>query len=669
MNKRFRKNRLGALLVAGTTLVSAAIALPTNSFANPATEVSTTGETVKKVKKKAHKAHKNSKQLAQATAPNQPVIVAAAPVATPIALDKPKESDEISGQGLSTAKTPKEDKKDSKAPEYANNRARQSLGAVESQRKDELSGKALWENKENFKLKDLFGVPDWVSLSLEERVRYENYSTPWRGGKVGTTGSSAKAGTQSTVGQESLDLQTVLWNEFRFTNQFRAGYEFWDARQWSGPGQQDHKGNGAIVQQNYPDNVNSSMVNTGQFAQIYAAYIERGLFEHVDSETKAGQMTMNVGSNRLIGRAAFRNTQQQFVGVQQRFREDKGNWELMAFANVPEILQPGTPTPNNPSGTNATINANTNNVIWNRPETNAYFTGAIFNGKFADAHFAEGYLMYLNEGPQNILNRRLFTPGFRFYSPTRKGEIDYEVETIGQTGTSVIKTSSENGCYRSTGTSCVGASYNPGSVYGTANTITGSQSGYLKSQQVGSVFQHIHVGYAFNTDFDPRLTAQWDYGSSHFDTLYGPTVFEYGPTGIAGFFGTRTNFNSPGWKLQFIPHRDVTVYLNQRWWWMADAYSTSGWSSGGVYNATTGKNYQGSYIGETIELNARWDAHQNVAFQAGWQVLMKGDLASKGTGAVGINNNADGSTCTGCSANAPNSSNVNYFYVQAQLRL
>ena len=98
----------------------------------------------------------------------------------------------------------------------------------------------------------------------------------------------------------------------------------------------------------------------------------------------------------------------------------------------------------------------------------------------------------------------------------------------------------------------------------------------------------------------------------------------------------------------------------------------AGWSSGSVYNATTGKNYQGSYIGETIELNARWDAHQNVAFQAGWQVLMKGDLASKGTGAVGINNNSDGSTCTtaqGCSANAPNSSNVNYFYVQAQLRL
>jgi hypothetical protein len=653
MNKKFLKNRLGALLVAGTTLVSAAIALPTSSFANPATETSTTGETVKKVKKKAQK---RTKQNNQTAASKEPLVVAAAPAPAlaPIASDKPKEPDEISGQGLSTAKTPKEDKKDSKAPEYANNRARQSLGAVESQRKDELSGKALWENKENFRLKDIFGVPEWISLSLEERVRYENYSTPWRGGKVGTTGSNAKAGSQSTVGQESLDLQTVLWNEFRFTNQFRAGYEFWDARQWSGPGQQDHKGNGATVQQNYPDNVNSSMVNTGQFAQIYAAYIERGVFEHVDSETKAGQMTMNVGSNRLIGRAAFRNTQQQFVGVQQRFREDKGNWELMAFANVPEILQPGTPTPNNPSGTNATINANTNNVIWNRPETNAYFTGAIFNGKFADAHFAEGYLMYLNEGPQNILNRRLFTPGFRVYSPTRKGEIDYEFETIGQTGTSVLKAPSEMGTYKS---------YNPGNVYG-------SQSGYLKSQQVGSVFQHIHVGYAFNTDFDPRLTAQWDYGTSHFDTLYGPTVFEYGPTGIAGFFGTRTNFNSPGWKLQFIPHRDVTVYLNQRWWWMADAYSTSGWSSGSVYNATTGKNYQGSYIGETIELNARWDAHQNVAFQAGWQVLMKGDLASKGTGAVGINNNQDGSTCTtGCSANAPNTSNVNYFYVQAQLRL
>ncbi|QFY43812.1 hypothetical protein F6R98_15225 [Candidatus Methylospira mobilis] len=567
---------------------------------------------------------------------------------------------EYAGQGISTAKAPKDDPKGSIAPEYFNNRPRQNLGAVESQRKDELSGKANWENKENFRLHDLFQLPEWISLSIEDRIRYEAYATPWRGG------APTK---QSFVGQDALVNQLVVWNEFRFNDQWRAGYEFWDARSLvNGPYQQGYTKTGATVIQPYVDSLNSSTVNTGQFAQIYAAYIHRGLFDAVDSETKAGQMTMSVGSNRLIGRAAYRNTQQQYVGVQQRFREAKGDWELLAFANVPEILYPGSPTPQNYSSTYSTQQAMTDNVIWNRPQTNAYFTGAMFTqNKLFDGSKGELYLYYLNEGPENILNRRLFTPGFRIYKASKKGEFNYELETIGQTGTAVVKSSTAN---------FQANLYNPTALTSASNAST-SSSGYLPSQNVGGVFQHIHAGYTFDTNFDPRLTLQWDYGTSHFDTLYGPTVFEYGPTGIGGFFANRTNINSPGWKFEFIPHRDVTVYVNQRWWWLADAYSTSGWAGTNIFNSTSGKNYQGSYVGQTIELNARWDAHENVSFQAGWQVLMKGDLAISGTGAVGVGSvqtTTGGYSTSGLSggwtngAIQHNGSNVNLWYTQMQVR-
>ena len=533
-----------------------------------------------------------------------------------------------SGFTVSKAPSPEKDAKGSTAPEYYNNRPRQSLGAVESQRKDELSGKELWKNHENFTLHNALGMADWISFSIEERVRYEDYSIPWRGGSPGSA---------SQVGQYSVPIQSVVWAEARWTDQFRTGFEFWDARQYGGPGQAYMNSKDQWVTKDYPNSITSATVNAGQFAQIYAAWIQRGLFSsQIDSETKAGQMTMSIGSQRLIGRAAYRNTQSQYVGVQQRFRSQDGQNELLAFANAPQQLLPGASS----SGTKNTEALLHNDVVWNRPVPNTYFTGAILTHQFAPAIAGELYGYYLNEGPTTALKRNIATPGFRFVSPSRKGEINFEVETIGQTGQSAIKTSSAN---------------------------PKSKKGYLPVQDVGSVYQHIHIGTTFDTDFDPRLTAQWDYGSSHFDTLYGPTVFEFGPTGIGGFFASRANINSPGWKFEFVPHRDVTIYINQRWWWMADSTSTTGWAAAGIFNPTNRVNYQGSYIGETVEMNARWDAHYNIAFQAGWQVLMKGNLAIYGTGAPGITCN--GVTESSCLGSHPNGSNVNYFYVQTEIRL
>lgn len=540
----------------------------------------------------------------------------------------PSQRSSAQGIAISDASTPKKDPRGSTAPEYSNNRPRQSLGAVESQRKDELSGKELWKNHEKLSLHRLLEMPEWVSLTIEERIRYEDYATPWRGGSPGKA---------SLVGQYSFPIQSVVWAEARWTDQFRTGFEFWDARQYGGPDQAYIDKKGHWITLDYPNSINSSMSNAGQFAQVYAAWIERGLFgSHIDSETKAGQMTMSIGSQRLIGRAAFRNTQQQFVGIQQRFRLQDGVDEFLGFANIPEALMPGA----TPNGTRNTQQLLHNNIVWNRPLEDSYFTGGILTHKITPTTAGEIYLFYLNEGPTTNLQRNLFTPGFRITSPSRKGEINYEYEAIGQTGNSNIKTPSAN---------------------------PKGKDGYLPIQSLGSFYQHIHLGSTLDTAFDPRLTAQWDYGTSHFDTLYGPTVFEFGPTGIASFFASRTNINSPGWKFEFLPHRDVTVYINQRWWWTADATSTAGWVPANIFNPTNHVNYQGSYIGETLELNARWDAHYNIAFQGGWQILMKGNLAIYGTGAPGITCN--GITESSCLASHPNSSNVNYFYLQTEVRL
>jgi hypothetical protein len=479
-------------------------------------------------------------------------------------------SSELAGQGISPAKTPAKDQPGTIPEEYYDYRPRQSLGAMESQRKDELTGKAKWDDHQEWSLHKQLGLPSWISLTLEERVRYENYGTPWIKG--------------TTTGQYAVPIQSVLWAEARLTESFRVGAEFWDARSY-GPSN--------------PDKLTNATVNAANFAQIYAAYIARNIFQSdLDTEIKGGQMTMDVGSRRLIARAAFRNVQYQFVGVQTRLRPGNGDWELMSFANVPEQILPS----NLPQLLH-------NDLVWNRPQNDSYFTGAFLTKNLPWQSKAELYMYYLHEGPQNALNRSLYSPGMRVYRNARKGEPDFEIETIGQAGTARISA--------------------------TAPTL-----------DVGSIMQHVQGGYTFNMPWDPRFMLQWDYASSHFDSLYAPTVFEYGPTGILSLFA-RNNINTPGYRLFLVPHRDFTFYVANRFWWLADNKSTMGWSPASLTDPT-GK--AGSYIGQTWELNGRWDAHDNIAFQVGWQVLEKGNFALHAPGAP------------------KNQNNVNYYYVQTEIR-
>ncbi|QFY41494.1 hypothetical protein F6R98_01695 [Candidatus Methylospira mobilis] len=452
-------------------------------------------------------------------------------------------------------------------------RPRQTLGAVASLRKDELTGMAHWDDAQDWSLQKMLRLPSWISLTLEERVRYENYNTPWIKGDM--------------TGQYQVPIQSVLWAEARFTETFRAGVEFWDARQY-GPSN--------------PDRLSSAMSNAGNFAQIYAAWIGRDIFQSgLDSEIKGGRMTMDVASRRLIARFRFGNTVYQFAGLQARLHDDKNGWELLAFANVPEQLLP--------TGAGQLLH---NDLVWNRPQTDAYFTGALLTKKFPAQISAELYLYYLHEGRNDTyssLNRSLYTPGFRVKRHPGKGEVDFEIESIGQAGSARISA--------------------------TAPVL-----------DIGSVYQHVESGYTFDMPWSPRLVAQWDYASSHFDPLFGTPIFDYGPTGILTLFN-RTNINTPGYRLFLTPHRDFSLVAANRYWWLADNKSSTGWSQANLVD-TTGSS--GSYVGQTWELNGRWDAFDNLAFQVGWQILMKGGFAKEAPGAPA------------------NQNHVNYYFVQTELR-
>ena len=455
--------------------------------------------------------------------------------------------------------------------ERLENRPRRSLSAWASTRRDELANTAAWDLRQDITLHKILDLPSWASLTVEERVRFEDYNTPWI--------------KDTTQGQYSFPIQSVVWGEIRPSDTFRFGAEFWDARQY---GSSD------------PNSLTNAMVNAGNFSQIYAAWINRDLFDiPVDAETKLGQMIISLGSSRIVGRYAFRNDQQSFVGLQQRFREKSGDWELTLFATTPEQLLP-----------NSKQGLLHNNVVWNRPETNSIFTGGFFTRRLPERHHSELYLYYLSEPTLQPVSRVLFTPGIRFFREPTQGTWDYELETVGQTGTRSL-----------------------------VNNAAPSA--------VGAIMVHGQMGYTFDASWKPRLVAQWDFASSHFDPLYGLTVFEFGPTGILGFFA-RTNIMSPGFRMVFEPGQDFFMFVSHRNWWLADPASTSGWVAA---NLSDPSGRSGKYIGETVELSARWDAHFNLSFQAGYQVLMKGAFADNAPGAPSDH------------------SNVNYVYVQSEFRL
>lgn len=499
-----------------------------------------------------------------------PALTLANPPAEPLPLpvkEKEKSHSESGAKGTPDARPSK-----SIAESPISYRPRiQMLGAVASLRKDELTGVSAWEEAPPLSLKHLLELPDWISLTFEERVRYESYATPWI--------------KDDTVGQNALPLQSVIWFQARPSETYRYEIHFWDARQFGGGD---------------PNNIDTTMVNVLNLEQVFVARIDRNIRNSgLDSELKLGQMQMAVGSNRLIGIVPYKSTQFQYVGLQHRLTNPTHDWEFMTFANTPVNMLPNTPQ-----------DLSQNRWVWNRPITDAVFAGAFLTSRLTQRDHGEIYFYYLHEGETTSTNPTLYTPGFRLYRDPRKSEFDYELETIGQTGQKRVD----------------------------------SQSPVLS---VGSFMQHLQAGYTFDALWSPRLLVQWDYATSHFDSLFPSTVSEFGPDGILALFA-RNNLNTPGYRLFLQPTQDVALFAAHRFWWLADPRSTQGWDNANLVDLT---GQAGSYIGQTVELNARWDVHDNLALQVGWQVLMKGGFAENAPGAP------------------LDHSNVNYWFVQTQFRL
>ena len=406
-------------------------------------------------------------------------------------------------------------------------------------------------------------------------------------------------------GDQQIALQTDLWLAAHL-GKFTIATEFQDARQSGG-----NTGPGTNT-----NNLTNGNVDTLDFVQAYASWADKNAFDtNLGAEVKVGRQTLDLGSRRLVARFYYRNTSPRFTGVNIRVL-DNAKWQLNTFATMPVIQFP----------TSATA-INTNVTQFDQEATRTWLSGFILEGYNLAANInSELYLYNLDENDSfnnPTRKRQYFTPGLRFYIKPSKGNFDFQAEGMGQFGT-------------------------------VRATTTSTQN--LQHEAWSS---HVEAGYTFDMPWKPRFSMEYDYATGtnkpggntdqRFDPLYGASPVDFGPSAIFQPF-VRSNINTPGYRMAISPRPDVLLSMQQRLIWLAsssDCWGLANCTGSNLILNPTGTS--GSYVGDMLGFTARYDFNSSLNFESGWYRLFKGQFAKE-------------------AQNAPAGQDVDYFYVQSQLR-
>ena len=403
-------------------------------------------------------------------------------------------------------------------------------------------------------------LPQWLTLDAESRIRFAHLTSQYR---------TSAGGSSSALSMRSRVSASVS------ANAFRAGLELLDSRVYSSsetPLNTTH-GNPVDILQAYLGVQTSSFIRFGDELKL-----------------RAGRLTMDLGSRRLVARNRYRNTINSFTGVDIEWKNPKRHIARF-FALVPVRRRPEDPS-----------SLRRNQIKLDKENLDAFLAGVLYSvpSLIEENTLLEVFLVSLTEtdGKQQSRNRRIFTPGFRFMRKPAPNRIDGELEGMLQVGTT-----------RTTG----------------ANSDTDDLD-HL------AYFAHAEVGYTFSAPWQPRLAFQYDFASgdrnpndgksNRFDTLFGARRFDFGPTGIYGAFA-RTNINTPGLRVRLAPTSAIDGFVAHRLFWLAAKRDT--WTTSGLQDPT---GESGRFIGQQIEGRARFQiVPGNVRLETGAAYFIPGSFA------------------------------------------
>lgn len=402
------------------------------------------------------------------------------------------------------------------------------------------------------------GAPSWLRVGLSQRTRYEYLWNQFRSGAPGD--------------DRALSLLTLVQAEAR-VSPLVFGVELQDARVY-------------FDDANAP--LDTTLINAVELLQAYAGADLADLFQPgATGRLRAGRLTMDLGSRRLVARNLFRNTINAFTGIDAEWTSARRDG-LRVFATLPVQRLPSSRAALDDNG-----------ITFDEESFDTVFWGvfAVSRPWWQDLR-GEAYVYGLHEDDAADLptrDRELYTPGFRLYRKPARGALDLEIETAVQAGTSRA----------------------------TARADDVDDLDHL------AFLVHLGVGATLAAPWDPRLALLYDYASGdadpddgdneRFDTLFGARRFEYGPTGIYGAFA-RSNVHGPGLRIDSRPHPAVDANFQYRPFWLAE--KRDAWVTSGLRDASGAA---GDFLGNQIEARVLWRVLPgNLSLEVGFAHLWLG---------------------------------------------
>lgn len=391
------------------------------------------------------------------------------------------------------------------------------------------------------------------SFDGSARLRYENLQNTVRA---------------NTSGDDQVLVSQVLLNLGMEHDNLIAGFELSDQRAWM------HDSGTPL---------GTDDINALEPINAWVGWQQDDTFS-----VKAGRMTLDIGSRRLMARQRFRNTISAYDGVYGNYQMD--GWQTQAFYFAPVDRRPGDRDALEDN--EAKLDKQSDDRIW----------GLHFS-QSGDTNL-ELYYFGLNEDGNGS---DISTFGARSLKPASAQQWHYEVEGAYQTGE-------------------------------TAGEING-QEGTL---DVSAAMLHAHIGYQFSDPLSSRVEFIADYVSgdddpnddefNRFNSLGGVTRPDYGPTGIYGAFAI-SNLASPGVKWAFQPNANDTAFITYRAIWLDS--KTDSQSRTGLQDVTGDS---GRFAGHQVDARWRLNFTEQFRLELGATHLVKGEFLEDAPGAPGTGN-------------------------------
>ena len=415
-------------------------------------------------------------------------------------------------------------------------------------------------------LSGALGVPEWLMLRGETRVRYESLEGQFRAGRSG--------------GDQLLLFRSLLLAEAD-AGPVTLGVEFQDSRTY-------------LADDGTP--LGSSIANPFDVLQLYAHFDDLpGLLgDGSTSRLKIGRQTVSIGSKRQIERVDFANVIKSYTGLNFRSENARGD-EFHAIYVVPTARFPNT----RPSLDDNELSGDEEQ--WERRIFGLHYRRADFLPGLASDVWGEVFVYGLEERDTEKLqtpDRSYIAPGFRIYRKPALSQWDIDWEGALRIGTRYATSDPAD-----TQSLDVNAS------------MLHAEFGYTLDApwQPRLAFEY----YWASGDEDPD-----DLSFDQHERLFGARRSDLNNTSIHGPL-TPANLSAPGFRIEVKPNErwDGRFYYHA-------AHLASETDSWVIARRRDPTGQSGSFIGHVLDARARyWLVPDRLRFELGASGLVYGEFA------------------------------------------